>query len=207
MNILVLTTAYQSDLEKAIRETGHTAEFCNPNEFNMYISESTKGMDSVYKGEQRIFRSTYDCVISRVGNHRGYAARLIEHLQNKHDIRSNISREGTGKKITADSETRELCIKAVAAINGLNFAGVDVMKDTDGKPFVIEINSNPGTGIIGITGYNHFKDLVKYCERSYRDGSRIALQEKAQRMIVELYALATNLDSEFAQAFRELLSQ
>jgi len=42
------------------------------------------------------------------------------------------------------------------------------MKDTDGKPFVIEINSNPGTGIIGITGYNHFKDLVKYCERNYR---------------------------------------
>jgi len=42
-------------------------------------------------------------------------------------------KKGTGKKVTADSETRELCIKAVAAINGLNFAGVDVMKDTDGK--------------------------------------------------------------------------
>jgi ribosomal protein S6--L-glutamate ligase len=295
MNILVLTTAYQTDLEKAIKDAGHTAEFCNPNEFNMYISESTKGMDSVFKGEQRIFRSTYDCVISRIGKHRGYAAHLIEHLQNnlgifcvqsgeslnlvadkfrtaqilsqncirvpkqvfamspknykhvidkvgglpailkentgsqgnglillespqqtnmtldsfygsgekniiiqrflnnggkderhivingevvssmerqapKHDIRSNISREGTGTKIKADAETRELCIKAVAAIEGLNFAGVDVMKDRDGKPYVIEINSNPGTGIIGITGYNHFKDLVRYCERNYRKG-------------------------------------
>jgi len=40
-----------------------------------------------------------------------------------------------------------------------------------------------------------------------RDGSRVALQEKAQRMIVEFCALATNLDSEFAQAFRELLNQ
>jgi ribosomal protein S6--L-glutamate ligase len=329
MNILVLTTAYQTDLEKAIKDAGHTAEFCNPNEFNMYISESTKGMDSVYKGEQRIFRTTYDCVISRVGNHRGYAARLIEHLQNnlgifclqsgeslnlvadkfrtaqilsqngirvpkqvfamspknykhvidkvgglpailkentgsqgnglillespqqtnmtldsfygsgekhiiiqrflnnggkderhivvngevvssmerqapKHDIRSNISREGTGKKINADSETRELCIKAVAAIEGLNFAGVDVMKDTDGKPYVIEINSNPGTGIIGITGYNHFKDLVRYCERNYRNGSKVAIQEKAQKMIYELCVLATNVDADLEQMFRDL---
>jgi len=299
MNILVLTAAYQTDLEKAIKEAGHTADFCNPNEFNMYISESTKGMDSVYKGEQRIFRSTYDCVISRVGKHRKYAACLMEHLQNnlgifcvqsgeslnlvadkfrtaqilsqngirvpkqvfamspknykhvidkvgglpailkentgsqgnglillespqqtnmtldsfygsgekdiiiqrflnnggkderhivingevvssmerqapKHDIRSNISREGTGKKIKVDPDTRELCIKAVAAIDGLNFAGVDVMKDTDGKPYIIEINSNPGTGIIDITGYNHFKDLVRYCEDNYRKGMQYA---------------------------------
>ena len=296
MKVLILSNTPQTDLEAAIILAGHTYDRCDPNDFNMYISESTRGMDSVYRNDERIYRSTYDCVITRVSRGRNFAARLIEHLQNnlgifcvqsgesintvadkfrtaqilsqngirvprqvfaknpthikhiiskvgglptllkensgsqgngiillndalqtnmtlqsmygsekdiiiqrflnnggkderhivvngaivssmerqapKDDIRSNLSQAGTGRKIEADPETRELCIKAVAAIAGLNFAGVDVMKDTDGKPYVIEINSNPGVKIIEITGYNHFKALVKYCEDNYKKGTQ-----------------------------------
>lgn len=295
MKILILSNTPQPDLEHAITISGHHYERCDPNIFNMYISESTRGMDSVYKNDERVFRHTYDCVISRVGAGRKFAACLIEHFQKnlgifcvqsgesintvadkfrtaqilsqqglrvpkqifaknpthikhimsklgglptllkensgsqgkgiillndvlqtnmtlqsmygsdkdiiiqrflnnggiderhivingkvvssmerrapKDDVRSNLSQSGTGRKIIADSETRELCIQAVSAIKGLNFAGVDIMKDTDGKPYVIEINSNPGVKIIEITGYNHFSDLVKFCEENYKKGS------------------------------------
>ena len=38
------------------------------------------------------------------------------------------------------------------------------MIDQDGKAYVIEVNGNPGSGIIKITGHNHFIDLVKHVE-------------------------------------------
>jgi len=130
---------------------------------------------------QSMYGSDKDIIIQRFLNNGGVDERHIvvngkvvssmERRASKDDVRSNLSQSGTGKKIIADSETRELCIQAVAAINGLNFAGVDIMKDTNGKPYVIEINSNPGAKIIEITGYNHFTDLVKFCEDNYRKGT------------------------------------
>lgn len=87
------------------------------------------------------------------------------------DIRANLSLNGTGTPITPDPETEKMCIDAVAAIPGLNFAGVDIMKNKneDGEliPYFIEINSNPGEMIMEVTGHNHYEDLLDYVERNY----------------------------------------
>ena len=58
----------------------------------------------------------------------------------------------------------EFCIKAAKAID-LDFAGVDVMiSDKDGKIYLIEINSNPGTKSIEICEHNWFMDWVELLE-------------------------------------------
>jgi len=88
----------------------------------------------------------------------------------KDDIRANLSLSGSGEAITADIETADMTVKAVATIPGLNFAGVDIMKikdpndETKEKRYFIEINSNPGEKIIDITGHNHYEDLLDYVE-------------------------------------------
>lgn len=84
----------------------------------------------------------------------------------KKDFRANLSQGGSGRDVLKElSELNKLmCIKAAQAVN-LEFAGVDMMIDQDGKSYIIEVNGNPGTGIIKITGHNHFKDLVAHCER------------------------------------------
>lgn len=86
----------------------------------------------------------------------------------KGEFKANISQGGKGERVTLSKEDEELCIKAAHAI-GLNVAGVDLMKDTKtGTSYIIEINSNPGTRIIDITGHNPFKDIIEYCEKNYK---------------------------------------
>ena len=87
------------------------------------------------------------------------------------DIRANLSLSGSGEKITPDDDTKKFVLDCCAAIPGLNFAGVDIMKvkhgDEDIKYF-IEINSNPGEKIIDITGHNHYEDLLDYVEENHK---------------------------------------
>ena len=40
-----------------------------------------------------------------------------------------------------------------------------VVTDQDENSFVVEVNGNPGSKIIDITGYNYFHDLVKHVEK------------------------------------------
>jgi ribosomal protein S6--L-glutamate ligase len=103
------------------------------------------------------------------------------------DIRANLSLSGTGEAITADTATAQMCIDAVNAIPGLNFAGVDIMKTTtdDGEEirYFIEINSNPGEKIMDITGHNHYQDLLDYVESECkkRRANKKADTEEASR--------------------------
>lgn len=82
----------------------------------------------------------------------------------KHDFRANISQGGSGRKVELTTQQEELCVKAAKSV-GLSFAGVDLMNDENGKSFIIEVNGNPGTKIIDITGYNYFDDLVEHIEK------------------------------------------
>jgi ribosomal protein S6--L-glutamate ligase len=81
----------------------------------------------------------------------------------KKDFRANISQGGTGRKITLSLEDQEICVRASRAV-GLKFSGVDILKDSDGRTYVIEVNGNPGSKIIEITGHNYFTDLVEMVE-------------------------------------------
>jgi ribosomal protein S6--L-glutamate ligase len=292
LNILVIATGSASKLIKTIEERGHTYTLAKPEDFDLYLSDSTNGYDACYLYGAKIVASKYDAVISRVGEHREFASKVIRHLQHnltmfcvqsgnsiltcadkwkaaqimsenkikvpkqfysmrgkypammidkvgglpvilkelsgskgkglillespkqtnmtlesyygserkiilqeylnnggtderhivcggkvvnsmrrhspEDDIRANLSLSGTGEAITADTATAQMCIDAVNAIPGLNFAGVDIMKTTtdDGEKirYFIEINSNPGEKIMDITGHNHYQDLLDFVE-------------------------------------------
>ncbi|MDE5943009.1 MAG: RimK family alpha-L-glutamate ligase [Clostridia bacterium] len=60
---------------------------------------------------------------------------------NKHDFRSNVEQGGVGDKYKADDELIALCEK-VAYILQLDYCGIDVLTDTDGKRYICEVNSN-----------------------------------------------------------------
>ena len=87
----------------------------------------------------------------------------MERTANKGDFRANISKQGSGKKINLSNEDEEICVNTSKAL-GLEFSGVDIMKDEDGKTYVIENNGNPGTKISEITGHNYFEDLLDLIE-------------------------------------------
>lgn len=292
LNILVIATGSATKLIKTIEERGHTYTYAKPEDFDLYLSDSTNGYDACYLYGSKIVASKYDAVITRVGEHREFASKVLRHLQHnlsmfcvqsgnailtcadkwksaqimsenkikvpkqfysmrgkypatmidkvgglpvilkelsgskgkglillespkqtnmtlesyygserkiilqqyldnggtderhivcngsvvnsmrrhspEDDIRANLSLSGRGEAITADQETADMCVKAVRAIPGLNFAGVDIMKTTteDGEEvrYFIEINSNPGEKIMDITGYNHYQDLLSFVE-------------------------------------------
>jgi ribosomal protein S6--L-glutamate ligase len=99
------------------------------------------------------------------------------------DFRANLSQGGSGRKIELTNEQKQLCVTASQAL-GLDFSGVDIMVDENGKAYVIEVNGNPGTGIIKITGHNHFTDLVEFVEKKVgkknRDSTKEELTPQAQ---------------------------
>lgn len=97
----------------------------------------------------------------------------MERTANKGDFRANISKNGSGRKVELSDEDKEICIRSAKAV-GLEFAGVDIMKDSEGKTYVVEVNGNPGTKIINITNHNYFIDLVKLVE------SKVNKQESKQ---------------------------
>jgi predicted ATP-grasp superfamily ATP-dependent carboligase len=75
-------------------------------------------------------------------------------------LHPNISKNGSYRKVELSDADNDIYIRAAKAV-GLEFAGVDIMKDEEGKTYVVEVNGNPGTKIINLTGRNYFVDLVK----------------------------------------------
>ncbi len=96
----------------------------------------------------------------------------MERTAKKGELRSNISQGGTGKKITLSKEDQEICVKSARAC-GLEVAGVDIMKDKDGKTFVIEVNGNYGYHIEKLTETDISTPLIEYCERNYKNGNAV----------------------------------
>lgn len=88
----------------------------------------------------------------------------------KRDFRANVSLGGSDKLVTLSKQDEAICVKA-SQLLGLDFSGVDIMKDKDGNTFVIEVNGNPGTKIIGITGHNYFIDLIEMIEKKVSSGT------------------------------------
>ncbi len=94
----------------------------------------------------------------------------MERTANKGDSRANLSKSGSGRKLTLSDEDQQLCIDASKAV-GLEYSGVDLMKDKEGVSYVIEVNGNPGTKIIDVTGVNFFVNLINYCKQQKKRGS------------------------------------
>jgi hypothetical protein len=85
----------------------------------------------------------------------------MERTANQGSFRANISQGGSGRKIELSDADKKMCVEAARAVD-LRYAGVDLMKDDKGNSYIIEVNGNPGTKIVSITGYNHYTDLVAF---------------------------------------------
>lgn len=55
---------------------------------------------------------------------------------------NNVAQGGRCEPLSVDSEVAEIAVKAAAAIN-IDYCGVDVIRDTEGKLYVLEVNSIP----------------------------------------------------------------
>lgn len=78
------------------------------------------------------------------------------------DFRSNYSQGAKIEEIKISDELKDLCIEASKAVGGI-WTGVDLILNNKGEPFIIEINSSPGTeGIEKATGDDIVKQVAKY---------------------------------------------
>ncbi len=92
-----------------------------------------------------------------IGDEVHAAAKRIAH---KEDIRSNIHAGGKYQKFEPTDEMKKIAVKAAKAI-GADICGVDII-ESNGKPYVIECNMNPGFYITKVTGINLFKRIADY---------------------------------------------
>jgi ribosomal protein S6--L-glutamate ligase len=93
----------------------------------------------------------------------------------KGDFRSNysISKTATSVKLTEDQN--KLAIDAANAF-GLAIAGVDIITDINtGINYVLEINSNPGMGIIKVTGINIPKYIAEVAKTHKIENNKLRL--------------------------------
>lgn len=153
-------------------------------------------LESYYGSGRRIILQEYLNNGGKDERHIVVDGRVVSSMERSapsNDIRANLSLAGTGRAITPTDEVRRMCIDAVTAIPGLNFAGVDIIKreetDRNGNktlvPYFVEINSNPGELIVDITGHNHFEDLVEFVEANYKDGGAGAALAESWRQDIE----------------------
>lgn len=83
------------------------------------------------------------------------------------DFRSNIHQGGKGYAVKLTPEERKIAVKA-AKILGLKFAGVDMLRTSEG-PKILEVNSSPGLeGIEGLTKRDLAGRVVEFIEENAR---------------------------------------
>lgn len=82
------------------------------------------------------------------------------------DFRANLSQGGKGIPIKLPKDLEVFCVKAARSLP-LQIAGVDIILDKNGEPFLIEVNGNFGFGIQRITGIDIAEEIVQYSIRKY----------------------------------------
>lgn len=87
------------------------------------------------------------------------------------DFRSNLHQGGAASPVEITEAERDLSLRAVRAL-GLQVAGVDILRATDG-PKVIEVNASPGLqGIERASGRDIAALIIRHVERRVRPGQR-----------------------------------
>jgi ribosomal protein S6--L-glutamate ligase len=80
------------------------------------------------------------------------------------DFRSNLHIGGKAEPVKLRPEERAVAVKAAKSL-GLNVAGVDIVRSSQG-PLVLEVNSSPGLeGIEKITGKDIASAIIEYIEK------------------------------------------
>jgi ribosomal protein S6--L-glutamate ligase len=102
----------------------------------------------------------------------------------KGDFRANIHKGATAIPIILTQEEQDFCVKCAKTLN-LNTAGVDFMRDLEGKFKLIEVNGNYGFTIQSITGVNLGEELINFieCENTFQKQKQIDFPSKKDLML------------------------
>ncbi len=78
--------------------------------------------------------------------------------------RTNLARGAAAHALDLDDERAQLCVEAAASV-GADYAGVDLVRDREGRDHVLEVNGIPGwQGLEGATGVDVAAELVAHLE-------------------------------------------
>lgn len=89
------------------------------------------------------------------------------------DFRSNYSLSHSGEKVELTDEEKEMALKAAQVLR-MQVAGIDIMRDEpdNNKPYVIEVNGNPGlAGIEAVTEVNVAEKVADFVVKNYEKGN------------------------------------
>lgn len=112
----------------------------------VYLIEDRKGLEKV---NRKLWRTTHlyqkaypssfgrDVRVVTVG---GRTVAAMERVNEK-DFRSNVAEGGEGRPIALKKSFSDLAEK-VSRLLGLDYAGIDLLEDVEGKPIFLEANSN-----------------------------------------------------------------
>jgi len=78
------------------------------------------------------------------------------------EFRANVSKGGIGSSVKITKNMEKLALQATKIL-GLDYSGVDIIKDKKGKLYIVEVNSNPGFKIETATNINVVKEIIKHC--------------------------------------------
>ncbi|MDY0200847.1 MAG: ATP-grasp domain-containing protein [Tenuifilaceae bacterium] len=180
LNILILSGSPQTQLVETCLKRGHIPVVKDPTEFNIYLSDKTRGYDALYYDEtDRVKAKDFDAVISRVGRNRDYASKVIDHFRKNLGIFCVQSGDAintcSDKVKTAQimSQRKIRVPKQVYAINPKNIAFI--IKKLDGLPIILkEVSNSKGKGIILLESPLQTNMTL---ESYYGSDKRIILQE------------------------------
>lgn len=86
-------------------------------------------------------------------------------LTNPGDIRTNLALGNRGESISNISgEIKTICSKISDKLN-LDIFGLDIKRNKEGKPFVIDVNPYPSTSCISAAKHNFITDIVNYIKK------------------------------------------
>lgn len=80
-------------IKKELRKLGHVAKIANPLKFNILLSDK-KRRDRIYYNKNRIYKTTIDCIIPRIGSQLAYGAASVEQMQTNIGIKTTSSATG-----------------------------------------------------------------------------------------------------------------
>jgi ribosomal protein S6--L-glutamate ligase len=102
----------------------------------------------------------------------------------KDDFRANIHKGASAISVELTQEEKDYCVKSCKILN-LHTAGVDFMRDSDGKFRLIEVNGNFGFTIQSVTGIDLGVELVKFleCEKTFQKQKLIDFPSKKDLLL------------------------
>ena len=179
LNILVIATGYPARLLKTITDRGHEYRLAKPGDFDLYLSDNTKGFDRVFLNGKPLVASNFNAVITRIGENRAFAAAIIRQLQHNLGIfcvQSGAAIDTCANKFKAAQIMSEKHLKVPRQIYSMSGRYPRMyVKKLGGLPMILkELSGSKGKGLIQLESPLQTNMTL---ESYYGSDRRIILQE------------------------------